>query len=191
VDRTVEIEAKPVSLQIEQVNSNPNVLPTVNDSSVLTSTSESRQEGANNEGFVACEEAQLISEQEQFSFKTPQKRKMKNKLLDAKISKTIGLQNEEMQDTESDSDSSECSMTFSQGETNVTDRTYGPEDIKLFLRATKNKRGVNMKEYFPDLKQFADQAKSWMASDSFTNKEVYRLKKIVRNINSTLDNDAV
>lgn len=30
-----------------------------------------------------------------------------------------------------------------------------------------------------------------MASDSFTNKEVYRLKKIVRNINNTLDNDAV
>jgi len=100
-----------------------------------------------------------------------------------------------MQDTESDSDSSECSMTFSQGETNVTDRTYGPEEIKLFLRATKNKRGVNIKEYFPDfnwlIKQLADQAKSWMASDSFTNKEVYRLKKIVRNINSTLDNDAV
>lgn len=80
-------------------------------------------------------------------------------------------------------------QSFSQGET--TDCSYGLEDIELFLRATKNKRGVRVKEYFPDLKQFVDRAKSWMASDSFTNKEVYRLKKIVRNINNTLDNDAV
>lgn len=33
---------------------------------------------------------------------------MKNRLLDAKISKTVELQNEEMQDTESDHDSSVC-----------------------------------------------------------------------------------
>ncbi len=45
-------------------------------------------------------------EQEQIIFKTPQKRKMKNKSLDVKISKTDKVQEKEMQDTESDSDSS-------------------------------------------------------------------------------------
>jgi len=36
--------------------------------------------------------------------------------------------------------------------------------IKIKILPTPTfKRGVNMKEYFPDLKQFADQAKSWMA----------------------------
>lgn len=153
--------------------------------------SESKK-GANGEGFqisVMAEEAQLTPEQEQFSFKTPQKRKMKNKVLDVKISKTTELRDEDTQDTESDSDSSECSEVFSQGEFNV--RSYDLEDIKLFLRSTKNKRGVKVQEYFPDLKQFVDRAKSWMASDSFTNKEAYRLKKIVRNINIAHNNDVV
>lgn len=91
-------------------------------------------------------------EDEQFLFKTPQKRKMKNKSLDAKISKTDELQGSEMQDTESDSDSSECSVSLSQSE--QISRSYELEDIKLFLRSTKNKRGVQVQEYFPDLKQF-------------------------------------
>lgn len=195
VDRTLEIEAEPVSSQIEQVDLNLNVLPTINDSSVLdavASSSEGKEEGPNDEEnhFIeVSEDAQLISEQDQIFFKTPQKRKMKNRVLDAKISKTADLQNEDMQETESDSDSSECSMVFSQGETSV--RTYGLEEIKLFLRTTKNKRGVRVKDYFPDLKQFVDRTKVWMASDSFTNKEVYRLKKIVRSINNSLDNDEV
>ncbi len=34
-----------------------------------------------------------------------------------------------------------------------------------------------MKEYFPDLKQFHDKAKSLMAEGCLSNKEVYRLKK--------------
>ncbi len=34
----------------------------------------------------------------------------------------------------------------------------------MFLRLTKNKRGVRVHKYFPDLKQFVDQAKKLMAS---------------------------
>lgn len=195
VDRPVEVEGNPVSSQIKEVDTNSNVLTITNGVGVpdtVASSSEGKKEGAkgvDNQSSVVNEDAQLTAEQEQLFFKTPQKRKMKNKLLDAKISKTIGLPSEEMQETESDSDSSECSVSFSQGEAST--RSYGLEDIKLFLRSTKNKRGVKVQEYFPDLKQFVDRAKSWMASDSFTNKEVYRLKKIVRNINSTLNNDAL
>lgn len=63
--------------------------------------------------------------------------------------------------------------------------------LNCFSGQQKNKRGVKVQEYFPDLKQFVDRAKSWMASDSFTNKEAYRLKKIVRNINIAHNNDVV
>lgn len=93
VDRSVETEAKVVSSQIEQADPIPKNLPT---SSVLSVSdrvvypSECKK-GANGEEFqisVMAEEAQLTPEQEQFSFKTQQKRKMKNKVLDAKISKT-------------------------------------------------------------------------------------------------------
>ncbi len=49
--------------------------------------------------------------------------------------------------------------------------------LKLFLRATKNKRGVRINEYFPDIKQFVEKTKCFMMEGSFTNKEFYRLKK--------------
>ncbi len=80
-------------------------------------------------------------------------------------------------------------MSFSQGE--PTARSYELEDIKLFLRATKNKRGVQVQEYLPGLKLFVERAKRVMARGCFTNKEVYRLKKIVRNVGNALNNDDV
>jgi len=121
-------------------------------------------------------------------FKMPSnKRKIIEKMVDAKISKTSEMQENMDQDTESDDGSSDSSVTLSQGE--FSGREYGLEDIKLFLRSTKNKRGVSVKEYFPDVKQFAEKAKTLMAESCFTNKEVYRLKKIVRNLNTALIND--
>lgn len=44
-------------------------------------------------------------------------------------------------------------------------------------------------EYFPDIKQFVEKTKCFMMEGSFTNKEVYRLKKIVRKLNSELSNE--
>ncbi len=69
----------------------------------------------------------------------------------------------------SDSDSS---VALSQSD------SYDVDDIKLFLRATNNKRGVNVRDYFPDVKQFVEKTRSLMAEGSFTNKEVYRLRKL-------------
>lgn len=187
---TGEIEAEAASSRSGQTESTPSDIP-----SATFSLTDKQQEGSTtNEQMQVvvneiCEEAQLTMEDEQFLFKTPQKRKMKNKSLDAKISKTDELQGSEMQDTESDSDSSECSVSLSQGE--QISRSYELEDIKLFLRSTKNKRGVQVQEYFPDLKQFVDRAKSLVARDCFTNKEVYRLKKIVRNTCVALNDDTV
>lgn len=86
------------------------------------------------------------------------------------------------QETESDGGSSDSSMTLSQGD--FSGRDYELDDIKLFLRSTKNKRGVRVQEYFPDVKQFAEKARSLMAESCFTNKEVYRLKKIVRSLST-------
>lgn len=191
-----ELEAELAPSRREQTES------TLNDASVATVSSESMSlatlagnkkesrpitnEQIETSVSETCE-VQLTSEQEQLLFKIPQKRKMKNKSLDAKICKTDDLK--DTQDTESDSDSSECSASFSQSES--VDRRYELEDIKLFLRSTKNKRGVRVQDYFPDMKQFADKAKSLMDGDCFTNKEVYRLKKIVRNTNNALNNDAI
>ncbi len=46
-----------------------------------------------------------------------------------------------------------------------------------------------MQEFFPDLEQFVEKTRGLMAEGLFTNKEVYRLKKIVRNLNNALNND--
>ncbi len=191
-----ETEAEPGSSWSEQADLIPNNIPAAtvsSDSMSSVSLTDKRKESTISEQVQvdvneSCEEAHLM-EQEPIIFKTPQKRKMKNKSLDAKISKTDEVQEKERQDTESDSDSSECSVSFSQGE--PTARSYELEDIKLFLRATKNKRGVQVQEYFPDLKLFVDRAKSLMARDCFTNKEVYRLKKIARNVGNALNNDDI
>jgi len=91
------------------------------------------------------------------------------------------------QDIESNGGSSDSSVTLSQGE--FFGRDYRLDDIQLFLRSTKNKRAVRVQEYFPDVKQFAEKARSLMAESCFTNIEVYRLKKIVRNLNAALNNE--
>ncbi len=187
--------AQPGSSWSEQADLIPNNIPAAtvsSDSMSSVSLTDKRKESTIIEQVQvdvneSCEEAHLM-EQEQIIFKTPRKRKMKNKSLDAKISKTDEVQEKEMQDTESDSDSSEYSVSFSQGE--PTACSYELEDIKVFLRATKNKRGVQVQEYFPDLKLFVERAKSLMARDCFTNK-VYRLKQIVRNDGNALNNDGV
>ncbi len=89
-------------------------------------------------------------------------------------------------ETESDSDS-DSSVALAQSDFSAC--SYDSDEIKLFLRATKNKRGVNVKDYFPDVKQFVEKTRSLMAEGSFTNKEVYRLKKIVRNLGKVLNDD--
>lgn len=76
---------------------------------------------------------------------------------------------------ESGSESSDSSVSFSQCD--FSSRSYELDDIKLFLRATKNKRGVCVNEYFPDAEQFVDKTRLLMSAGLLTNKEVYRLKK--------------
>lgn len=73
-------------------------------------------------------------------------------------------------ETEIESESSDSSTVLSQSE--VSGQNYNVDDIKLFLKSTINKRGVQVKEYLADLKQFTDKSKRLMAEGCITNKEI-------------------
>lgn len=123
---------------------------------------------------------------EQTVFKVPLKRKKTDKVNDYRQQKKIDLEEvTEHIDSESDSELSDSSVTLSQSE--FSSRNYDVDDIKLFLQSTKNKRGVLVNEYFPDVGQFLEKAKNFMTESCFSNKEVYRLKKIVRKLNMNLN----
>ncbi len=121
-------------------------------------------------------------EAEQSQFKIPTKRKITGDFQATKAKKA------DVEDVycddgmESGSESSDSSVSLSQSD--FSTRSYEVDDIKLFLRATKNKRGVRVTEYFPDAKQFVDKTRHFMSENLFTNKEIYRLKKIVRKLSS-------
>jgi len=61
---------------------------------------------------------------------------------------------------ESGNESSDSNFSLSQRAS--SSRDYEVEDIKMLLKATKNKRGVRVCEYFPDIKQFVDKTKMFM-----------------------------
>ncbi|MGL5904154.1 MAG: hypothetical protein ACRCZO_15845, partial [Cetobacterium sp.] len=124
------------------------------------------------------------------SFKVPLKRKMKSDG-SLKMVKKVGtneLSNGE--DDESDEDSSDSSSAFSQSEFHI--RGYDVQNIKQFLRITKNKRNVNVENYFPNTQLFVERSRSLMSEGCFTDREVYRLKKIVRRVSvETSNNEGV
>ncbi len=114
-------------------------------------------------------------ETEQSEFKVPYKRKKSGDFQAIKAKKAdveVVYGEDEM---ESGSESSDSSVSLSQSD--FSSRSYEVDDIKLFLRATKNKRGVRVDEYFPDTKQFVGKTRLFMSEGLFTNKEVYRFKE--------------
>lgn len=124
------------------------------------------------------------------SFKVPLKRKMKShsSLRMVKKAGTNELSNGE--EDESDEDSSDSSSVYSQSDYSF--RGYDVQDIKQFLRITKNKRNVNVEKHFPNAQLFVERSRSLMSEGSFTDREVYRLKKIVRKISMEVgSNDGV
>lgn len=124
----------------------------------------------------------LEMETEQTSFKIPTKRKKPGDYQVVKAKKADVVED----GMESGSESSDSSVSLSQID---FQNTYEADDIRLFLRATKNKRGVRVEQFFPDYRQFVDKARLFMSEGLFTNKEVYRLKKIVRKVASDLAED--
>ncbi len=125
-------------------------------------------------------------EAEQSQFKIPTKRKISGDFQATKAKKA------DVEDVycddgmESGGESSDSSVSLSQSD--FSTHNYEVDDIKLFLRATKNKR-VRVTEFFPDAKQFVDKTRHFMSENLFTNKEIYRLKKIVRKLSSGNTNE--
>lgn len=122
---------------------------------------------------------------EQIVFKVPLKRKS-YKVYESPCVKKVDLElSADQTETESDSELSDSSASLSQSD--FVARNYEVEDIKLFLRSTKNKRGVRVNEYFPDAVQFLEKTKFFMSEGCFSNKEVFRLRKIVRKLSMNLN----
>ncbi len=68
----------------------------------------------------------------------------------------------------------------------MPNHSYNVDDIKLFLRVTKNARNVRITEYFPDLEKFAEKAKIFRSEGLFSDQEIYRLKKILTKVDVQL-----
>lgn len=125
-----------------------------------------------------------VIDSEDCAFKMPQKRRLKQRHDVGKQVKRIDDCDLSQTDTESESDFSECSITCSLPQSGFSSRSYKVEDIKSFLKVTKNARKVRVDEYFPDVLQFIEKAKAFRSDGGFTNQEVYRLKKILAKLNA-------
>ncbi|XP_062422347.1 uncharacterized protein LOC134133281 [Pungitius pungitius] len=58
--------------------------------------------------------------------------------------------------------------------------------VKLFLKTTKNMKGIQLEDYFPDMEKFrrtAREGASKRGSSRYTQQEVFRLRKFVQRIN--------
>jgi len=121
-------------------------------------------------------------------FKVPTKRKHVEKISHIKCFKKgeVVEGDEDQKESESGSEMSDSSTVLSQSEAAIS-RSYDVDDIKRFLNTTKNKRGVVVKDYFPDLNQFYNKAKGLLVDGCLSNREVYRLKKIVRKVGTELN----
>lgn len=106
-------------------------------------------------------------ETEQSEFKVPLKMK-KSGLFHAVRAKKADFYGEDRM--ESGSESSDSSVSFSQSD--FSSCSYVVDGIKLFLKATKNKRGVRINKNFPEMRKFVDKTRLFMSEGLFTNKEV-------------------
>lgn len=160
----------------------------VSDQKLSPNCSGDKQSSEKNQDVELLGDLCLMEEQDECVFKTPQKRRMKQHHYSKpkKIDKVVSSQT----DTESETELSECSISFDQSQDELPNQSYNVDDIKLFLRVTKNARNVRITEYFPDLEQFAEKAKIFRSEGLFSDQEIYRLKKILTKVNVQLGTNA-
>ncbi len=91
-------------------------------------------------------------------FKTPQKRKLVECHKQGKRKDGFGLS---QTDTDSESHISECSFSARLPLGGFSSRIYTVDDIKSFLKTTKNLRKVKIEDYFPDIMQFIENIKTF------------------------------
>ncbi|KAA0701416.1 hypothetical protein E1301_Tti024117 [Triplophysa tibetana] len=186
-DVVSDITEPVVSLQEDEVNATAVVSEGVSDIITESVLTKDKKDNVKCQLFELCDDVDL--ESDTTAFKIPGKRKGSSEVQSVKQKKTniVDDDDDDKEGMESGNESSDSNFSFSQRAS--SSRDYEVEDIKIFLKATKNKRGVRVCEYFPDIKQFVDKTKMFMAESLFTNKEIYRLKKIVRILNPDLVND--
>lgn len=137
------------------------------------------QEGKKASVFVS--DVNLTETGNSQSFKVPLKRKMTKNEGAVKIVKKVDVSEmADEEEDESDEYSSDSSSVLSQSECQV--QGYDVQSIKLFLRITKNKRNVNVENFFQNTMLFVERSRNLMSEGCFTDREVYRLKKIVRKL---------
>jgi len=130
-------------------------------------------------------ESPVVEDKECF-LKTPQKRKLlehHNVKQAKRLDGSCDIQTDKNSETESETEMSECSVSASLPLSGFSSREYTVEEIKNFLDVTKNMRGVKIAEYFPDIKQFIEKVKVFRGKNSFTDQDVFRLKKILTKLN--------
>ena len=71
------------------------------------------------------------------------------------------------------------------------DIEFSVENIREFLRKTKNKKNVKVGDHFSDSQLFAESARQQMSSGEggFTDQEMFRLRKFVSKIRAEVNND--
>ncbi len=121
----------------------------------------------------------MLSESDECTFKTPQKRRLEQRPSDKQAKKGF-ICDVSQTDTESENDFSECSTPCSSPQSRSSSKSYSADDIKSFLKETK----VRIDQYFPDAMQFIDKVRMYRNEGCFSNQEVYRLKKILDKLNT-------
>ncbi|KAL2096623.1 hypothetical protein ACEWY4_008771 [Coilia grayii] len=94
-------------------------------------------------------------------------------------------------DGESESEFSDCSISYSLRASGFSPQTYTVDDIKAFLVKTKHARRVCIDDHFPDVDMFIEKTKCFMSDGDFTDQEVYRLKKILTKLSNGDGSDKI
>ncbi len=150
-------------------------------------TAENRLDNADVVGECSVHrESVMLSELDDCTFKTPQKRRLEQSHSDEQAKKGF-ICDVSQTDTESENDFSECSAPCSSPQSRSSSKSYSADDIKSFLKETKNMRKVCIEQYFPDVIQFLDKVRMYRNEGCFSNQEVYRLKKILAKLNTHLE----
>lgn len=136
------------------------------------------------------EDNALLMEVDQNLFKTPLKRRLRSEhIVNKQARKSSARESETDQGAESESDSSDSAASACSQVQSWPCHDCSPEKIKIFLKATKNLRGVQVVDYFPNRKSFIEVTKSSMNEGFFLDKEVYRLKKFVTKVQNQLNDN--
>ncbi len=112
---------------------------------------------------------------------------MKEKI-DHGVISDLSNSDESLAESDRESVSSVDSVSLRRSERNA----YTLEKIKAFLQSTKGMKGVQVEDFFPDRELFIKSARVSMKEKGFgglTEQEIYRLKKIVQKLRSTMLND--